>query len=126
MLLDTHVFIWWSSASRRLSKRSLAVCEDPENELIVSVASRWEMQIKLQYGKLTLQRSLAEIVEHQRDVNGVRLLPVRFKDVMALQGLPPHHKDPFDRLLMAQATVEQMPIVTADPVFKDYPVSVID
>jgi PIN domain nuclease of toxin-antitoxin system len=92
---------------------------------LLSVASVWEMQIKLQLGKLRLQLPLVEVIEGQRQTNGVEMLPIRLEHVLALETLPPHHKDPFDRLLIAQAQVEDVVLVSGDPVFTRYPIKVI-
>lgn len=99
-LLDTHVFIWWDSAPDKLSPRARAVCQAWTNLLLLSVASAWEMQIKLQLGKLQLRLPLAEVIADQQQTNTIHVLPVALEHVLALQGLPAHHKDPFDRLLI--------------------------
>ncbi len=96
LLLDTHVFIWWDSEPARLSPRALALCQDPQNTLLLSVVSLWEMQIKLQLGKLKLALPLKEIVDGQRRTNNVEILPVTLEHVLGLENLPPYHKDPFD------------------------------
>lgn len=124
LLLDTHIFIWWDSEPARLSGPVLALCTDPAHELVVSVASLWEMQIKRQLGKLDLRLPLAEIVAHQQETNSVTILPVAQAHVLALEQLPNHHRDPFDRILVAQALVEGATLVSADPLLKSYPVEV--
>ena len=96
LLLDTHVFIWWDSEPARLSPCALALCQDPQNTLPLSVVSLWEMQIKLQLGKLKLALSLKEIVDGQRRTNNVEILPVTLEHVLGLENLPPYHEDPFD------------------------------
>ena len=125
LLLDTHTFVWWDSNPRRLSARALAACGDPTNELILSVVSLWELQVKHQIGKLTLHRPLAAVVSEQQRAGAFALLPVRAEHVLSLDGLPLIHGDPFDRLLVAQALQEQAPLVTADPLIAQYPVTVI-
>ena len=125
LLLDTHVFIWWDSEPARLSPRALALCQDPQNTLLLSVVSLWEMQIKLQLGKLKLALPLKEIVEGQRRTNNVEILPVTLEHVLGLENLPPYHKDPFDRLLVAQAIVEEAVLVSADPNIAKYPVQIV-
>lgn len=124
LLLDTHTFIWWDSAPAKLSPTALALCSDPANQLVLSVASLWEIQIKRQLGKLELRLPLAEIVTHQQETNGVVVLAVSQEHVLGLESLPPHHRDPFDRMLVAQALVEAATLVSADPVLKSYPVEV--
>ena len=125
LLLDTHVFIWWDSEPARLSPRALALCQDPQNTLLLSVVSLWEMQIKLQLGKLKLALPLREIVDGQRRTNNVEILPVTLEHVLGLENLPPYHKDPFDRLLVAQAIVEEAVLVSADPNIAKYPVQIV-
>ena len=125
LLLDTHVFIWWDSEPARLSPRALALCQDRQNTLLLSVVSLWEMQIKLQLGKLKLALPLKEIVEGQRRTNNVEILPVTLEHVLGLENLPPYHKDPFDRLLVAQAIVEEAVLVSADPNIAKYPVQIV-
>jgi len=125
LLLDTHTFIWWDSEPAKLSEQALALCQDPSNTLLFSVASAWEMQIKLQLGKLALKLPLATVIEGQRQTNQIEILPITLPHVLALQDLPAPHKDPFDRLLVAQANVEGASLISGDPIFADYPVSVI-
>jgi len=124
LLLDTHTFLWWDNEPERLSPTVLALCRDPQNTLLLSVASAWEIQVKAQLGKLELNRSLAEIIRDQRVVNHVRVLSVRLKHVLALQELPLHHRDPFDRLLIAQSRVEGAMMLSRDPLFAPYDVDV--
>jgi PIN domain nuclease of toxin-antitoxin system len=125
LLLDTHTFIWWDSEPGKLSSRALALCQDRTNTILLSVVSIWEMQIKSQLGKLQLKLPLAEVVESQRKTNNVEVLPIQLEHVLALDALPIPHKDPFDRLLIAQASVENAILVGADPLFEQYPVRVI-
>jgi PIN domain nuclease of toxin-antitoxin system len=125
LLLDTHAFIWWDSEPARLSPQALALCQDRENALLLSVVSIWEMQIKLQLGKLGLALPLREIVESQCQTNNVEVLPITLAHVLALENLPVHHKDPFDRLLVAQAIVEEVVLVSGDPNIAKYPVQVV-
>lgn len=122
LLLDTHAFIWWASAPERLSDEALAACQGRNNSLILSVASVWEMQIKLQLGKLKLKSSLNSLIETQQRANDLQILPVELRHVLALSDLPPHHKDPFDRLLIAQALAEDALLVSADAMFSRYSV----
>ena len=125
VLLDTHAFIWWDSDPTKLSPQARAACEDRANVVLLSVASAWEMQIKLQLGKLKLNLPLVEIIESQQQRNNIEVLPVALAHVLALQNLPPHHKDPFDRLLIAQANVEGAILLCNDPVFAKYGVNAI-
>ncbi len=122
LLLDTHIFIWWADEPERLDGRLLDALLNAENELILSVVSLWEMQIKAQLGKLTFQRPLKELVHLQQSVNGLQLLPVTSKHVFLLDDLPLIHKDPFDRLIIAQPLAENLILVSHDRVFEGYQV----
>lgn len=125
LLLDTHAFIWWDSEPTKLSPKALTLCQDRQNVLVLSVVSLWEMQIKVQLGKLRLALPLKEIVGSQQETNKVQILPVTLAHVLALESLPSHHRDPFDRLLVAQATVEEAVLVSGDPNIAKYPVQVV-
>lgn len=125
LLLDTHTFIWWDSEPAKLSSSALSACQDPANTLILSVVSVWEIQIKSQLGKLKHNLPLSEILQSQRQRNNVQILTVELDHVLGLQNLPYHHKDPFDRLLIAQALVEDAQLVSGDSVFSEYPISLI-
>lgn len=120
LLLDTHTFIWWDNEPSKLSSRVFALCQDRDHSLLLSVASVWEMQIKLQLDKLKLTLPLSELIESQQRTNHLEIVPVLPPHVLALRQLPAYHKDPFDRLLIAQATVEGMVIVGNDPLFSRY------
>lgn len=125
LLLDTHTFIWWDSEPAKLSASALSVCQDQANTLILSVVCVWEIQIKSQLGKLKLNLPLSEIIQSQRQMNNVQILTVELDHVLELQNLPYHHKDPFDRLLIAQANVEDVLLVSGDSVFSEYPINLI-
>jgi PIN domain nuclease of toxin-antitoxin system len=124
LLLDTHAFIWWDSDPTRLSAAALAALHDPANQILVSVASVWEMIVKAQLGKLALRLPLADIITQQR-ANGCHVLEITLTHAMAVEGLTPVHKDPFDRILVGQALVEGAELVSADRVFRQYPVRVL-
>jgi len=125
LLLDTHIFIWWVDEPEKLSTAAISALEDEANELLLSVASVWEMQIKLQLGKLKLSLPLKELVKNQQDTNDLRVSPVALTHVLALDSLPFHHKDPFDRLLIAQCMAEGLTIVTVDSQFSAYSVKLL-
>ena len=124
VLLDTHTFIWWSDDPGKLSPHAFQTCIDRSNEILLSVASIWEMQIKIQLGRLSLRVPLEQAIG-QQITHGIDILPIEVDHVLALRGLPAHHGDPFDRLLIAQARYEQIPIISHDGMFKHYPVQVI-
>ncbi len=119
LLLDTHLLLWAAGEPQRLSATATALIEDPANELVFSAASLWEVAIKCQLGRndfrvdpRLLRRSLLD--------NGYLELPVTSEHAVATDNLPPIHKDPFDRILVAQATVEGMALLTVDPVVARY------
>jgi len=122
LLLDTHVFIWWSGEPDKLSEKVLDACENRANRLILSIVSIWEMQIKMQLGKLKLKRSLKDLVENQQNINDLQILPVLPNHIFMLDNLPMHHSDPFDRLLISQAIEENLALVSKDQAFTDYAV----
>ncbi len=122
VLLDTHALIWFYEADPKLSAAARAAITDPANTIFVSAASYWEIAIKLGTGKLTLAVPYPDFIQHAILDNGFRILPIEPRHTAGLIGLPLHHRDPFDRLLIAQAVVEDIPIVSADAAFDPYPV----
>jgi PIN domain nuclease of toxin-antitoxin system len=122
LLLDTHVFIWLSLNPERLSERVTDLLMDETNLWFLSLASVWEMQIKRQLGKLSLNLPLPELIASQQQTNGLQLLPIELNHIFTLENLPQFHRDPFDRLLIAQAITEQIPLLSIDTVFDHYPV----
>jgi PIN domain nuclease of toxin-antitoxin system len=125
LLLDTHTFLWLAGSPEQLSPTALAACEDPANQLYLSVVSAWEIQIKHQINRLQLEMPLAEMIQGQQDANDLTILSVELPHIYTLEQLPLHHHDPFDRLLIAQAKAEQMQLVSADGQFEPYLVDVI-
>ena len=125
LLLDTHTFLWIVGDPQSLSPAAREACQDRRHTLALSLASVWEMQIKAQLGKLTLPCPLPDLVEEQQQINGIQVLPVALSHIYALQSLPPHHRDPFDRLIIAQATVVGLTIVSADHAFRSYAVPLL-
>ena len=123
-IVDTHTFLWWDSDPSKLSGTALAFIQDPTNFIYLSVASVWEIVIKQQLGKLSATLPLHVRITQQRS-NGLLILPATLEHVLAVETLPTLHKDPFDRLLVAQAKVEHACVVTGDPVFPQYGVNVI-
>jgi PIN domain nuclease of toxin-antitoxin system len=120
LLLDTHTFIWWDSQSSQIPADTLALLRSEENELFVSLVSVWEIQIKTHLGKLELREPLLDIIQRQESQNGIVLLPITLTQIVELDQLPWHHKDPFDRLLIAQSRVESAMLVSKDPAFNQY------
>lgn len=120
LLLDTHVLLWWQNGDRRLraeARQSIAIADS----VYVSAASLWEIAVKAQLGKL--RASLDAVFDVAAD--GFRELPIRGAHARAAGELPPHHKDPFDRMLVAQAQVEGLALVTVDEVFRKYAVKIL-
>lgn len=124
-LLDTHVLLWMMTDESRLSPAARAVVDDPENELLLSAASVWEMAIKVQIGKLALDMDLDTFVREAVETGAVDELPILVRHAVRVEALPPHHRDQFDRILIAQAQVESVPIVTADALLKLYGVQIV-
>jgi len=123
VLLDTHTFIWAITDERRLSPRARSLIAS--SELWWSIVSLWEAIQKAQVGKLSLPLPAGAFLTAELSSNHVRLLPVSLSHVLRIEELPLHHRDPFDRLLIAQSIEEGWPIITADPWFAHYPVDVI-
>lgn len=123
-LLDTHTFIWWDQTPSKLSTAASGFFHNPASIILLSVVSVWEMLIKFQLGKLTLRMPLQTILAQQQ-TNGIQILPMTLDHVLAVESLPAAHKDPFDRLLVAQANVEGAVLVTSDAIFAQYPVTVL-
>mgnify|MGYP001790690499 CR=1 FL=1 len=122
ILLDTHVFIWSTANPEKLSQKVRDLLTDTSSTWMLSIASVWEMQIKLQLGKLNLNSKLPDLIENQQRVNNLQILPIELTHIYALNNLPSHHKDPFDRLLIAQTIVEQITLASIDEVFDNYPI----
>ena len=124
-LLDTHAFLWWDADAEQLPDSLVKTLQDPTHEITLSVVSAWEMQIKAALGKLELRTPLSTLIGEQREKNGIGVLPISLQHVLALENLGDSHKDPFDRLLIAQARLEGLTVVTRDERFADYGVTVI-
>jgi len=124
-LLDTHVFIWMASDPAGLSRKASSLILDTNSQLILSLVSVWEMQIKSQLGKLELELPLPELVGEQQATNRVELLPITLDHLWELGTLPPIHRDPFDRLLIAQSRCERIQFLTADGTIPDYDVDAV-
>ena len=123
LLLDTHAFLWFINGDARFSATARALVEDSANTSSISVASIWEMAIKVSIGKLTFRQPFTTLLPRQLERNGIALLGITIDHALAVTVLPFHHRDPFDRLLIAQAMTEQLPLVSADAVFDAYAVT---
>jgi PIN domain nuclease of toxin-antitoxin system len=123
-LLDTHTFLWAIADQEKLSRRAQQIYTGP-NDLWLSVASVWEILIKARVGKLPLPKPAGPYLLKELAKNRIEVLPIALDHVLRTESLPLHHRDPFDRLLIAQSIEEGWPIVTADPFFARYPIDVI-
>ncbi len=119
-LLDTHSLIWFIGGDVQLSSYARQLIDDEGNELFISVASLWEMAIKFSIGKLNLGRPFATLFPEQLENNSIEILGITVDHLKAVCNLPFHHRDPFDRLIIAQAQVEKLPIISIDTIFDNY------
>ena len=120
VLWDTHVFLWFVGATGRLSTEARRQIERVENQRLFSIASAWELAIKISIGKLTLAQNLETFIESQLDLSVSEMLPVSLAHLALVARLPFHHRDPFDRLLIVQSLVDGIPIISADTAFDAY------
>ena len=125
VLLDTHVWLWMVAAPERLSKKGRSIVIAADNELVLSAASTWEIAIKFALGKLALPETPATYIPRLMARTAVTALPVLARHTLHVATLPRHHRDPFDRLLVAQAQLEELPILTADAAFRRYDVKTV-
>jgi PIN domain nuclease of toxin-antitoxin system len=123
VLIDTHVLLWGLQDEPKLSDRVRTLL--PKAEVWISVASLWEIIAKVQVGKLMLPTPVRDYLTLKLRENGVSVLPLTFDHVRRLEELPLHHRDPFDRILIAQSLEENLPLITADSLFKNYAVRLI-
>lgn len=120
LLLDTHTFLWFIGGDANLSAHARQLIENAENERLVSIASLWEMSIKASIGRLRLNTTFPNMVKDHVKGNAMDLLPIRPEHLEVVRSLPFHHKDPFDRLIIAQSRLENLPILSRDHMFDDY------
>lgn len=125
LLLDTHTFLWFVNDNPKLSNHLKDLIEDTNNTSYLSVASLWEMSIKFNLGKLTLDPNYEEFVEREVTTSTIQLLNIELEHLRINSTLPFHHRDPFDRLIIAQSIVEDIPIVSVDSAFDKYSVALI-
>lgn len=124
VLLDTQSWLWMQVSPERLNEKALALVDDPDVRLLLSAASSWEISIKYALGKLPLPLPPAEYVPDRLRTSGVSGIPITHRHTLHVARLPPHHRDPFDRVLIAQAQLDDLTILTADRVFDQYDVTV--
>lgn len=120
-LIDTHVFLWMIADDPQLSAFSKEIIES-DTDLLISIASIWEIAVKNNIGKLSLSKPFETFIPQQLIYNQIEILPITLQHLNPLITLPLHHRDPFDRLLICQAISEQIPILSADEAFNQYPV----
>ena len=121
LLLDTHILLWWLDDSRLLSQGYREAVEDTNNIIVVSAAVIWEMRIKQALGKLEISNDFLEVVKQE----GFEMLSITADHAYAVGDLPPHHRDPFDRMIIAQSKLEGLTIVTQDRIFKKYDIPIL-
>jgi PIN domain nuclease of toxin-antitoxin system len=124
LLLDTHTLIWHHEANPALSDKARDILNLPDSQLFISTASIWEMAIKISSGKLKLRKSLKDIINIYQNI-GAAIMPVKPDHALGTESLPWHHRDPFDRLLIAQAIYEDLTLVSRDEMFARYPIIVL-
>jgi PIN domain nuclease of toxin-antitoxin system len=125
VLVDTRTFLWDLNDDPRSSRKARELLSSDEPELVFSLVSLWEIAIKLKTGKLNTIGSSVAYIRDEMNAYGMELLPIRYEHILHLESLPHHHSDPFDRLLIAQALTESLPILTADRAFRHYGVKTI-
>ena len=125
LLLDTHTFLWWIADDPRLSKKACEVIGDGKNQLFLSAASGWEIAVKARLGRLQMPDDLEHFILEQMALNAIENLPIILSHALHVYALPDYYRDPFDRLLISQAQLEGLPILTADPQISQYSVEVI-
>jgi PIN domain nuclease of toxin-antitoxin system len=124
-LLDTNCFLWFITDNEKMSDHARIFLADLDNELNLSIASLWEMAIKISIGKLVLMQPFEQLIPDQMQKNGIHLLPIQTRHLSTLLSLPFHHRDPFDRLIMSQAITEEIPLISSDTILKKYDVKLI-
>jgi len=124
-LLDTHIFLWWIADDPRLPSSVKEIIADGRNELFFSAASCWEIAIKLQLGRISLPEKPDIFIADQLSKNAIRSLPIQASHALYVFNLPPLHRDPFDRIIVAQAKLEKLPVITSDPLIRQYKINII-
>ena len=125
LLFDSHGFVWWREEPHKLSKTAFTEISNPANKLFLSAASVWELQIKIKIGKFSFSDTLENVIADEITINRLQILSVNLSHALYLKNLPLHHKDPFDRLLISQAIVENLNLLSKDPKFSEYPVNLL-
>ncbi|MBW4452514.1 MAG: type II toxin-antitoxin system VapC family toxin [Nostoc indistinguendum CM1-VF10] len=121
-LLDTHTFIWYVTDNSRLSNQVVELINNENNEILLSITSLWEIAIKQNLGKLSFNQPFEIFIIQQLNLNDFRLLDIKISHVAVVATLPLHHRDPFDRILIAQSVVENIPLLSVDKIFDAHPI----
>ena len=124
-LLDTHVFLWWNTDDSKLSPLAREVIGNGDNEIYISAVSAWEITIKYQIGRLELPEPPQQYVPNRMAMHRFLAMPIQVSHTLQISALPPLHKDPFDRLLIAQSQMENIPLITADDALRNYDIEII-
>jgi PIN domain nuclease of toxin-antitoxin system len=124
LLIDTHILIWFLEGNKSLSKPRRQIIANPQNDVLVSISSLWEIAIKISIGKLTLAKPLADVIK-QIAVEDIEILPIFPEHTLQVSTLPFHHRDPFDRIIIAQGQSENLPIMTDDSAFSSYGIKIL-
>ena len=125
VLLDTHTFLWWITDDNRLSSFAREIITNGDNELFLSAATGWEIAIKAQLGRIKLPKEPHSFIAEQLRLNSIQSLPIHMSHALHVYSLPNHHSDPFDRMIIAQAQLENLSILTMDPQIAKYKVKVV-
>lgn len=125
LLLDSHTFVWMHEEPHKLSINAAYEILNPSNQIFLSVVTVWELQIKIALNKFSFSDTLENVIFQEQKTNKIKIMPVSLSHALYLENLPLHHKDPFDRLLISQAFIENMTLVSADPEFINYQVNLL-
>lgn len=120
-LLDTHALLWWLADPEALAPEAASIIRDPGTAIFFSAAGAWEMAIKRSLGRLSFPPDLAEVLE----ANAIRVLPITLAHALAAGDLPQHHRDPFDRIMVAQSKLEGLALLTRDPLLRAYDIAIV-
>ena len=125
LLLDTCCWLWWLSDTQKLSEQQLDALISRQNQLFLSVATLWELSIKVNTGKLTIPQPLDKLVAQECPQDNIKIIDIKPIYAIDAGSLPLHHKDPFDRMIITQATIENLTVVTSDTVFQKYDLAIL-
>ena len=121
-LIDTHTLLWIVDNDPKLSKKAKSIYLNPDNDIYISLASIWEVVIKVSLQKLIIEDTVANFITTQIKGNSIKILDIKLKHIVALENLPYYHRDPFDRLIITQSMLEKIPVLSRDSIFDQYPI----